>query len=367
MRIVVGTGGTAGHVLPAIAVADRLLQRFDAEVVFVGRAEGQEATLVPAAGFHLETVEALPFARRPSLGMLRAPVAALRAAGRSRGVVRGAEVVIGMGGFVSVPVALAARAERVPLIVHEQNALPGLANRLAARWARTVAVSFAETADRFPRRTPTVLTGNPVRAAVARVPDERPVLAEEGRRALGLEEGRRTVVLFGGSQGALRLNRAAIEVAGSLGARHDLQLVVITGPQHHDEVRRRLPPGGSLIVRTVPFLDRMELAYAGADLVVSRAGASTVAELTACGLPSILVPYPYATGRHQEANARAVQRAGAAVVVLDDAATGDTLHREITAILDDAGRLLSMGRSSARFGRPEAADDVADVAVAATR
>jgi UDP-N-acetylglucosamine--N-acetylmuramyl-(pentapeptide) pyrophosphoryl-undecaprenol N-acetylglucosamine transferase len=367
MRVVVGTGGTAGHVLPAIAVADRLRERFDADVVFVGRAEGQEATLVPAAGFHLETVEALPFARRLSIGTLRAPVAALRAAGRSRRVIRGADVVIGMGGFVSVPVALAARVERAPLIVHEQNALPGLANRLAARWARTVALSFSETADRFPRRTRTVVTGNPVRVSIARVPAERSVLAEEARRLLDLEADRRTVVVFGGSQGALQLNRAAVELAGSLALREDLQLVVLTGPQHHDEVRRRLPPGGRLIVRTVAFLDRMELAYAAADLVVCRAGATTVAELTACGLPSILVPYPYATGRHQEANARALQRAGAATVVLDEAATGETLRRGIRSILDDAGRLLSMSRSATRFGRPEAADAVADVAVSATR
>ncbi|HEX2025181.1 MAG TPA: UDP-N-acetylglucosamine--N-acetylmuramyl-(pentapeptide) pyrophosphoryl-undecaprenol N-acetylglucosamine transferase, partial [Actinomycetota bacterium] len=282
-------------------------------------------------------------------------------------VVRGADVVIGMGGFVSVPVALAARLERVPLIVHEQNALPGLANRVAARWARTVALSFAEAADRFPRRARTVVTGNPVRASIARVPSERRPLAEEARRVLDLDDDRRTVVVFGGSQGALRLNRAAVELAGLLAPRGDLQLVVLTGPQHHDDVRRRLPPPSSLIVRTSAFLDRMELAYAAADLVVCRAGATTVAELTACGLPSILIPYPYATGRHQEANARALQRAGAAEVVLDDAATGETLQRGIASILDDAGRLLSMSRSSARFGRPEAADAVTDVAVAATR
>jgi UDP-N-acetylglucosamine--N-acetylmuramyl-(pentapeptide) pyrophosphoryl-undecaprenol N-acetylglucosamine transferase len=366
MRVIVGTGGTAGHVLPALAVAERLRDRVGADVAFVGRSEGQEATLVPAAGFVLETIEALPFARRPSAAMIRAPIAALRAARRSREVVRGADVVVGMGGYVSVPVALAARRERVPLVVHEQNALPGLANRVAARWARTVALSFGETARRFPRRVPTVLTGNPVRREVAGVPADRPRLAEEACRELRLEEGRRTVVVFGGSQGALRLNRAGLDLAALLSDREDVQLLLLTGPRHHDEVRRRRPPSGALLVRTAPFLDRMELAYAVADLVLCRAGATTVAELTVCGLPSILVPYPYATGRHQEANARALERAGAAMVVLDDAAAGEALGRKIVSILDDAGRLLSMSRSSERLGRPEAADAVADVALAAT-
>jgi UDP-N-acetylglucosamine--N-acetylmuramyl-(pentapeptide) pyrophosphoryl-undecaprenol N-acetylglucosamine transferase len=367
MRVVIGTGGTAGHVLPALAVAGSLRDRFDADVLFVGRSEGQEATLIPAGGFPLETVEAIPFVRGVSLGALRAPVAALRAARRSREIVRGADVVIGMGGYVSVPVSLAARRERVPLVLHEQNALPGLANRVAARWARIVALSFLEAADRFPRRVRTVVTGNPVRPSVVRVAEARDALASEAYRELGFDAGRRTVVLFGGSQGALRLNRAGVELAAALADRGDLQLLLLTGPRHHDEVRRHLPAGSDLLLRTLPFLDRMELAYAAADLVVARAGATTVAEVAVCGLPAVLVPYPYATGRHQEANARAMERAGGATVLLDEAATGEVLSRQIVALLDDAGRLLSMARASRRFGRPEAADALAETAATAWR
>jgi UDP-N-acetylglucosamine--N-acetylmuramyl-(pentapeptide) pyrophosphoryl-undecaprenol N-acetylglucosamine transferase len=367
MRVVIGTGGTAGHVLPALAVAARLRDRFGADVVFVGRSDGQEAGLVRAAGFALETVEALPFVRKPSLRAMRAPAAALRAARRSREIVRPADVVIGMGGYVSVPVVLAGRRERVPVVLHEQNALPGLANRLASRWARIVALSFREAADRFPRRVRTVLTGNPVRQAVARVPEEREALAADALRELGLDAGRRTVVVFGGSQGALRLNRAGVELAAAWSGRGDLQLVLLTGPGHHQEVRRRLPSRSDLLVRTSPFLDRMELAYAVADLVVSRAGATTVAEIAVCGVPAVLVPYPYATGRHQEANARALERAGGATVLLDQAASGETLSVRILNLLGDAGRLLSMARASRRFGRPDAADALADTAVSFAR
>jgi UDP-N-acetylglucosamine--N-acetylmuramyl-(pentapeptide) pyrophosphoryl-undecaprenol N-acetylglucosamine transferase len=364
MRVVIGSGGTAGHVLPAVAVASRLRDRFAAEVVFVGRTGGREAELVPRAGFPLETVEALPLLRKPSLRTLQAPAVVLRAARRAREIVRGADVVIGMGGYVSGPVALAGRRERVPLVLHEQNAVPGLANRLASRWARIVALSFREAADRFPRRVRTVVTGNPVRAAVSRVADERDALAHEAHRELRLDARRRTVVLFGGSQGALRLNQAGVELAAALSDRGDLQLMLLTGPSHHQDVRRRLPSRTELLVRTSPFLERMELAYAVADLVVSRAGATTVAEIAVCGLPAVLVPYPYATGGHQEANARALERAGGATVVLDQAATGEGLSRRIEALLDDAGRLLSMARASRRFGRPDAADALADTAVA---
>jgi UDP-N-acetylglucosamine--N-acetylmuramyl-(pentapeptide) pyrophosphoryl-undecaprenol N-acetylglucosamine transferase len=345
-----------------VATARRLRDRLGAEVVFVGRAEGQEAELVPAAGFPLVAVEAAPFRRALSMATLRAPFAALRAAVTCRPVVRGADAVVGMGGYVSVPVALAARRERVPLVLHEQNALPGLANRLAARWARVVALSFLEAGRRFPRRIRTVVTGNPVRDAILRVREDREALGAEGVGQLGLEPGRRTVAVFGGSQGALRLNRAAVELCRILADRSDLQILIITGPRHHDEVRSHLPATRGLLVRSAPFVERMELVYASADLAVARAGATTVAELTVCGVPAILVPYPYATGRHQEANARAVERAGGATVLLDDAATGAAVAGRIEGLLDDPATLEAMGRSSTRFGRPDAADALADVA-----
>jgi UDP-N-acetylglucosamine--N-acetylmuramyl-(pentapeptide) pyrophosphoryl-undecaprenol N-acetylglucosamine transferase len=361
VRAIVGTGGTAGHVFPALATAERLRDR-GAEIVFVGRAQGQEAALIPAAGFRMVAVEALPFRRTLSLAALRAPLAALRAARRCRSVVRGADVVVGMGGYVSVPVSLAARRERVPLVLHEQNAIPGLANRVAARWARAVALSFVDAGRRLPRRVRAVVTGNPVRGSIVRVWKERARLAEEATRELGLEPGRRTVVIFGGSQGALRLNRAAVELCGILGDRSDLQVLLLTGPRHHEAVRAELPVTDGLLVRTAPFLERMELVYSVADLAVARAGATTVAELTVCGVPAILVPYPYATGRHQEANARAVERAGGAAVLLDDAATGSAVAGRVASLVGEPDRLVAMSRASRRFGRPDAADALADLA-----
>ena len=367
LRVLVAAGGTAGHVFPGLAVARRLRDRFDADVRFIGRSDGQEAALVPEAGFRLVTVEARPFVRRVSVAALRAPLTALRAAGRARGVVRGADVVLGMGGYVSVPVSLAAAREHVPLVIHEQNAVLGLANRVAARWAAAVALAFEDASPGVPRRTAAVVTGNPVRESVLRVPMERPALAKEARKEFQLEVDRRTVVVFGGSQGALHLNQTAVGAARVLSGRSDLQILLITGPVHHERFRREVRPGTGLLLRVEPFVERMELVYACADLAVARAGASSVAELAVSELPALLIPYPYATGRHQEANARALQRAGGASVLLDDQLGPESLADRIIELVDHRERLDVMAKASAAFARPDAAEALATVAAESAR
>lgn len=361
MRVVIAAGGTAGHVFPGIAVAESLRDRFGAEVRFIGRRAGQETSLVPKAGFPLASIDARPFTRGVSSAIVWAPLAAIRSALRCRPLVRDAHVVVGMGGFVSVPVSLASWWERVPLVVHEQNAIAGLANRMAARWARTVALAFEEARAKLPRRTSAVVTGNPVRPSVLRVREERKGLATEALEVFDLSKERRTIVVFGGSQGALHLDRDALGACRLLASREDLQMLLITGPAHEEAVRRAFPPASGLRVRTASFVDRMELVYALADLVVARAGASTVAELSACGVPAVLVPYPYATGNHQEANARALQRAGGATVLLDEELNPPSLVRRIEALVDQPERMEAMAAASLEFGKPDAADRLADV------
>lgn len=364
MRVLIAAGGTAGHVFPGIALAEELRDGFGANVSFVGTAGGQESRLVPEAGFPIATTPALPFPRAVSVAAIRAPITALRAARVCGPVVREVDAVVGMGGYTSVPAALAAWRARVPLVIHEQNAVPGLANRLCARWARSVALAFDEARGRFPRRVQTVVTGVPVRTSVLRARDERATLLEEALQAFELHSDRQTVVVFGGSQGALHLDRAAAGAATLLAGRGDLQLLVITGPAHARAFAQRSATG-RLLVRTVPFVERMELVYAAADLVVSRAGASTVAELSACGIPALLVPYPYATGRHQEANARALNRFGGASILLDDELTEDSLADRIGALIDYPERLKAMAEASRRFGKPDAARSVAELVRAA--
>ncbi len=365
MRVLVAGGGTAGHVFPALAVARRLADLHGAEVRFAGTAAGQEARLVPAAGFELVEVQARPLLRRASLGALRAPFAALSSVRRCRPLVRECDVVLGMGGYVSAPPVIAAWRERKPIVLHEQNAVPGLANRLLSRVASVTALSFAEAARGLPRRARTEVTGNPIRESIAAVPTERDGLAKEAHVQLDLDPERKTVVIFGGSQGALHIDRAAAGVCHLLRDRGDLQVLLLTGPAHHESVSRGLPEGGALRVRALPFLDRMDLAYAVAGLVVSRAGATTVAEVTACGIPSVLIPYPYATAGHQEANARAVQQAGGASVLLDDQLTAEALAERIESLVDHDERLAAMSERASAWAHPDAAERVAELVVRA--
>jgi len=361
VKVLIAGGGTAGHVFPALALAGRLVA--DAhEVCFAGTATGQEARLVPAAGYRFEEIEARPLERKVSVRAVTAPVAAVRSVGQVGPLAAWADVVVGMGGYVSVPVALAALRSRRPLVLHEQNAVPGLANRTLARPARTVALAFAEARRAFPRRTRAVVTGNPVREAILAVRHRREELAAEARAAFDLDANRRTVVVFGGSQGALHVNRVVAEAIGRL-PRQDLQVLLMAGPAHAGTMQAATGATGGITVRVLGFLERMELAYAVADLVVARSGATTVAELAVCGLPAILIPYPYATGRHQEANARAIQRAGGASMLLDDELDGRVLAERVAWLLDDDERLARMGERAREWARPDAGEALARVVV----
>lgn len=361
MNVLVAGGGTAGHVFPALALARALESEHGAHVAFAGTPTGQESRLVPEAGFPFHPVDARPLRRELSVATLTAPVAAIRSIGACRPIVERADVVVGMGGYVSVPVGLAAARSRRPLVLHEQNAVPGLANRLLAWRSTAVALAFPEAASRLPSRARTVVTGNPVREPILDVATGREGLAAEARAAFGLGAERRTLVVFGGSQGALHVNTATVEALGRLRDRADLQVLLLTGPAHEARIRAALGDTGEVRVVVRGFLDRMELAYAVADLVLARAGATTCAEVSVCGVAAIFVPYPHATGKHQEANARALERAGGALVLTDQTLAGETLAATLTGLLEDEPRRASMGAAMRRWSRPEAARNLAAV------
>ena len=361
MRVLIAGGGTAGHIFPALALARRLVDEHGADVRFAGTTSGQEARSVPAAGFPFMPVDARPLKRELSIDALRAPMAAIRAVSACRPLVERADVVVGMGGYVSVPVGLAAARAKRPLVIHEQNAVPGLANRVLAHRAHTVALTFGEASSGLARRARTVITGNPVRKEILAVPAEREALAKEALAVLDLEPGRRTLVIFGGSQGALHLNTSAVDAIERLRDREDLQVLLLTGTAHQRRIEDALGGPGGVRARVRGFLDRMELAYALADIVVCRAGATTCAEVSVCGLPTVLVPYPHATGRHQDANARALERAGGAIVVSDSALSGEVLAAAVRELVDDPSRLASMRDRMRSWSRPDAAEILAGV------
>ncbi len=353
-------GGTAGHVFPAVAVAERLRERGH-DVRFIGSATGQEATLVPDAGFPFVPVRVASAQTRVSLQTAKALWMSLVAARAVRPTVRAADVVVGIGGYASAPAIVAARRVRTPIVLIEQNGVPGVVNRVAARWAVAVATTFEATASRLPSGTRVLRTGNPVRREIADVAASRADRRAEALRAFALDDDRRTVSVFGGSQGARQLDRTVAAAIGDLRGRDDIQLLVATGAAHVDEVAPAAADPGDLLVRVEGFIDRMDLALAVTDLAVARAGSGTVSELAVCGVPSILVPYPYATEHHQEANGREVERAGGAEVVLEAELTPTAFAERVTALLDDEPRRAAMAAAMLEWARPDADERIADL------
>lgn len=374
MRVMLGGGGTAGHVTPALATAEALRAlRPDLEVEFAGSAKGLEARIVPAEGWPFHEIVAAPVRRGRSLGALRAnasvPFVVVGAARRLARLLRAREVgaVCTFGGYVSGPLALAARLAGIPLVLHEQNAIPGLANRIAARWARTVAVSVPGVEGRFPHPERVVLTGNPVRTSLA--PAELPALRAAAVERFGLDPGRRTLLAFGGSLGARRLNDALLAAAASWPDADGVQVLHATGRDDYERVEagwRDASPRSALRVHCVPFIERMDLAYAVADLVLCRSGASTIAELTVLGLPSVLVPYPHAAAGEQHANALALAERDAAVLVPDEDMDGPWVAGHLAPLLADGARRARMSAAARALGRPAAATEVATLVLAAS-
>ena len=346
-------GGTAGHVNPLLATADRLREREpDAHILVLGTAEGLEARLVPERGYELVTVPRLPFPRRPNRDALRFPGRWCASIAHVEGILRdrGVDVVVGFGGYASAPAYAAARRARLPIAVHEQNARPGMANRLAARWTRYVAVTFAGTPLRGAR-----VVGLPLRAEIERL--DRPAARGEAMREFGLDPTRPLLLVTGGSTGARRLNESvAASVSALLGT--GWQVLHVTGS------RSPVPDPGLDGYHLLEYCDRMDLALAAADLAVSRAGAATVCELAAVGVPAVFVPYAVGNGE-QALNARGAVRAGGALLVADAAFTPEYVARELPPLLDDRARVAAMAARMASTGVADAADRMVEVVLEA--
>jgi UDP-N-acetylglucosamine--N-acetylmuramyl-(pentapeptide) pyrophosphoryl-undecaprenol N-acetylglucosamine transferase len=368
-RIIIAGGGTGGHVFPAIATARALVKLDpDVEPVFVGVSGKIEERLVPAAGFRFHDVPALPLPRRPSPALLRVPFGLRAATRRSRTILleEEAAAVVTFGGYVSFPVSRAAVLEELPLVIHEQNAVPGLANRWAARRATRIAVTFPGSADRFPRPGRVSVTGNPVRDEILSIDRSRRRAA--ARESFGLRRDARTLLVFGGSQGARSINRAIVESYALWSDPQDLQILHAAGNALYREAaaawERARSSGSGPLVRCVDFVENMGAAYAAADVVVCRAGATSIAELTALGLPSVLAPYPHATRDHQTHNAAAVEAVGGARAIDDADLTGRALVDAIEPWLRDDRARADASQASRVFGRRDAAEQVARIVLA---
>jgi UDP-N-acetylglucosamine--N-acetylmuramyl-(pentapeptide) pyrophosphoryl-undecaprenol N-acetylglucosamine transferase len=362
--VVLAGGGTAGHVEPAMAVADALRAiEPDVRITALGTERGLETRLVPERGYHLELITPAPLPRKASADLARLPMRVRRAVRQTRAVLADvdADVVIGFGGYVALPAYLAARgglARRrpVPVVIHEANARAGWANRVGARSARRVLSAVPN-----PGLRDVEVVGVPVRAAITSL--DRIALRDEARSHFGFDHHAKVLLVFGGSQGAQSLNRAVSAAAKDLAA-GGISVLHAHGPKNRLELRESADGDPPYIA--VPYLDRMDLAYAAADLAICRSGAMTVAEVTAVGLPAVYVPLPIGNGE-QRLNALPVVNAGGGVLVDDTDLSPQFVADTVTGLLTDTGRLQAMTAAAALAGHRDAAQRVAEVALDVAR
>ena len=368
MRVLLSGGGTGGHIYPAVTIARALAAREHAEILFVGTKQGLENDIIPKEGFAFRTIDVRGLERRLSLAALVTVGKAAVSVWQSLALIRSfrPDVVIGTGGYVCGPVLLAASLCRVPTVIQEQNVIPGLTNRLLARFVDGVVVGYAEAAHYFSHPGKVVVTGNPIRS------DVMTTSREEGMRRLGLDPAKTTILVSGGSRGARSINEAMVAVHQHFAGRPGIQILHITGQSEYNSLvdklqllRIDLSGVGNSIIQ--PYLYDMPAALAAADLAVFRAGAVGLAELTARGIPAVLVPYPYAAENHQEYNARVLEKSGAAVVITDAKLSGPELARMIETLIEDKAALSRMAGASLALGRPQAADAIADLAISLIR
>lgn len=358
-KIIVSGGGTGGHIYPALAIAQGLKQDCNCELLYMGAKNSMEERLAKEAGLPFAGFEARGLTAH-SLKAVADALVDLKGLGQASKIVKqfAPDLVIGTGGYASAPTLGAAELAGIPVMLHEQNAVPGKANKLLAKRAQAICLTFAGAAKYFPERVPQYITGLPVRDEILRV------RRKEARNYFGFDEGSPVLVVTGGSQGAASLNRAMVGAYGEL-LEAGISIIHLTGNKHIEKQRKTLLEQGlceSERLKLLPYLDRMDYALGACDLIVGRAGASFLAELMCVGVPSVLIPYPYAANEHQEFNARSMEEGGAAVKLADSELNGGVLCDCVLELIKDSERLRLMSEKARSMGRPDAVGNIVSVA-----
>jgi len=355
MRIVLTGGGTGGHIYPALAIGKQVTEEApDSSVLYIGSPKGLESRIVPAQGIAFEPVEITGFRRKLSFENVKTIMRFLKGVRRAKQLLREfkPDVVVGTGGYVCGPVVYAAAKLGIPTLIHEQNAVSGLTNQFLTRYADCVAVSFKDSISQFKRSKHAVYTGNPCASHVVRAN------RENGFKSLGLPSGSRIVLMVGGSRGAKALNDAMVDMARLVAQLPEVHFVFVTGESYYESTAKRIAdalPKQPANLHVRPYLHNMPEVLAASKLVISRSGASSLAEITALGIPSILIPSPNVTNNHQEANARSLMVSGAAEIFLEKELSGGALFERIAALIKAEGLLTKMGLAALKLGMPQSA------------
>lgn len=362
MKVLLAGGGTGGHIYPALTIARGLQARVpDCEILFIGTRQGLERDIIPKEGFPFHTIDIQGMPRKLSWDILLTIGKLFKALEQSRRILRTfrPDIVVGTGGYVCGPVVFMAGLLGIPTVIQEQNVIPGITNKILARFARLVLLGFPEAARHFYKGARIAVPGNPVR------PDILAASRDCGIRAFGFNPQKRTVLVAGGSRGARTINEAMLQVYRDFAEEEDVQILHVTGHSEYESLKAKAKQygidfhkHGNIIL--APYLYNMPEAMAAADLIVYRAGAIGLAEIAVRGLPAILIPYPYAAENHQEYNARLVEEKGAAVVITDKELTGEILSQTIRRLLFEPGELTRMAIASQKLGRPEATAEIVE-------
>ncbi len=354
MKVIVTGGGTGGHIYPALALVKEI-KKFapHSECLYIGTENGLESDIVPRAGIPIKTITISGFRRKLSLHNFKTVWRFIRGTRKAKKIIEdfGADIVIGTGGYVAGPVVYAASKMGVPAIIHEQNSVPGLTNKFLSRYVDKVAVSFKESSQFFPSEK-VAYTGNPRASEVSGEKPKNPL------PELGLQAGKKTVVIVGGSRGARPINEAFLKALPTVSS-NKWQYLYVTGSVHYDKVIEEVKKAGNpknVVIK--PFIHNMPAVLSYADLMVTRAGATTLAEITALGLPSILIPSPYVTNNHQEKNARALSDNGAAIVRTEKELDENILLQDIDDVLANDEKWQAMHKSALKLAAPRAAENI---------
>lgn len=356
MKVLISGGGTAGHINPALTIAKFIKQKMsDSEILFVGTKKGLETKLVPREGFEIKLIKVRGFKRKISLDTLVAVKEMFQGFIEARKIIRNfkPDIVIGTGGYVCGPVLFNAAMMKIPTLIHEQNAYPGITNRILSAVVDSIAISFKESKKYFKAaKDKIILTGNPVRAEMLNNDKEK------ARHNLGLSPGKPFILIFGGSRGAERINECTVDMIQNHFSIDDCNLLFATGEKQYESICKQLESNNSPSLKVVPYIYDMSDVMNAADLVVCRAGAITISELTAIGIPSIMIPSPFVTANHQEYNARALEEQGAAVVILEKDLSSSILFQQIKDLLKDKEQLAKMARNAKKNGIINAAEKI---------
>lgn len=364
MKVVIAAAGTGGHINPGIAIANKIKEKQpNSEFVFIGTNRGLENDLVPRAGYDLRVIDAHGLERKLTVQNMKNLYATYKSIKEAKGILQefGPDVVVGTGGYICVPVVLAAKKLGIPVVLHESNAFPGIAVKLFKKKADAILVGFENAKERLKDAKNVIVTGNPIKIKKLNLTEQEKTKI---KGELGVSGNKPVVLVFGGSQGARSINRSFIEIIVNK-KNKDYQIIWAAGPEQYEKIKEKLDEVNVDIenikdVKIVPYIYNMEEVMNACDLVVCRSGAMTITEISVTGKPAIFIPFPFATENHQEYNARVLEGVGAAKIILDKDLNSEILSSTITEIIKDPDKLAQMARNAERIAIPNVEDRICE-------